>query len=356
MKYKLVLATSGSEAEQDFLDLPKKLYSKKELTQDKDAERALISGKHTLSKYFKFYPFVVCSDHKVVGRYAMTQYPDGALYIGFFECIDNSDVAKYIFNEAQRFAKKLGAKKIVGSVDASFWIKYRLKVGLFDDRPYMSEPYNKKYYEKFFAENGFRVTDRYSSFVYKKKFLPKKTKSEFTSRYSTFKKRSYNMVGVNSKNFDSEIRHVYNTIMALYSDFPVFSPISFKDFYKLFSPIKYISTPSFTKVAYYDSKPAGFIISFPNYHNTLCGNLSLVKKLGIMLKHLRSSQYVMLYIGVLPEHHGLAKALIKTSITALYLRLAQPIGALIHEGKPNAGYAKDAIEKEYEYVLMEKKI
>ena len=61
-----------------------------------------------------------------------------------FESVWNHSI-KVSFN-AYKFAKEKWYKKIVGPVDASFWNKYRLKINLFDKRPYTGEPYNLKYY------------------------------------------------------------------------------------------------------------------------------------------------------------------------------------------------------------------
>jgi len=57
------------------------------------------------------------------GRVLLTRYAgEPVLYLGFFESADDAAV--------------------VGPVDASFWIRYRLKVSGFEHAPYFSEPLN----------------------------------------------------------------------------------------------------------------------------------------------------------------------------------------------------------------------
>ena len=80
-------------------------------------------------------------------------------------------------------------KKIVGPVDASFWIKYRLKINKFE-RPYTGEPYNLKYYYKLFTDNSFKVCDHYTSQVYEQ-VDETYSNVKFTEHFKEFKKLGY---------------------------------------------------------------------------------------------------------------------------------------------------------------------
>ena len=92
------------------------------------------------------------------GWFIITIYPEDNIgYLGFYECINDDEVAKNLFDKAYEFCKEKGLTSIVGPVDCSFWIKYRLKINKFDLPPYTGEPYNKDYYLKQFENNGFSV-------------------------------------------------------------------------------------------------------------------------------------------------------------------------------------------------------
>ena len=97
----------------DFIDLPKKLYTKKDNMEDSSTIKSLLLEEHPLSKYFKLNKFLVYKENSVVGRFIITEYPDDkkVCYIGFFECINDNKVARCIFKEAELFAKEKGYKK-----------------------------------------------------------------------------------------------------------------------------------------------------------------------------------------------------------------------------------------------------
>ncbi|HOM03240.1 MAG TPA: hypothetical protein PLH43_10475 [Acetivibrio sp.] len=342
---------------EDFLSLPKKLYGKKDIMQNEVEERKLLTGKHVLNKYFKLYKLCAYKNGEIAGRLVITQYPDDDMaYVGFFECIDDKECAGKMFTSAEKLAKDNGMTKMVGPVDASFWIKYRLKVNLFDRPPYVSEPYNKDYYLNLFLDNGFEIEERYVSNIYRK--LPKKgfEVTKFKERLKEFSQKGYKIVSPDKKTWDKAIGEVYKLIMKLYSNFPVFKYLSEDDFKEIYSSYKMILDMSMVKIAYYEGEAVGFFIGMPNYGNRLYGKLNLLTLLYILRKRRKSSDYVLLYMGVDEKHRGLGKAITQVIMDNLQVKQASSIGALIKKGKIIEGYVEEAREDQYEYVLLSKSL
>ena len=342
---------------EDFLALPKKLYGKKELMQNESDERKLMTGEHVLNKYFKLYKLCAYKNGEIVGRLAITQYPDDSnAYVGFFECIDDRECAGEMFEESEKLSREKGLRKMVGPVDASFWIKYRLKVNLFDRPPYVSEPYNKDYYLKLFLSSGFAIEERYVSNIYSK--LPKKGFEviKFKDRYKEFTQKGYKIVSPDKKTWDNAIGEVYRMLMKLYSDFPIFKHLSEEDFKKIYSSYKMILDMSMVKIAYFEGEAVGFFIGMPNYGNRLYGKINLLTLLYILRKRKKSSDYVLLYMGVDNNHHGLGKAITQAIMDNLQKKQASSIGALIKKGKLIEQYVEEVREDQYEYVLLSKSI
>ena len=339
----------------DFLKLPKKLYSHKDNMEDPNEIMKILTGKHPLSKDFHLNKFLIYKGNEVVARYIITEYPNDkkVCYIGFFECINNKKVAKFLFQKAEEFAKSKGYKKIIGPVDASFWIKYRLKINKFE-RPYTGEPYNLDYYLKLFTDNKYKVCDHYTSQVYKAE-KEDYSNPKYTKRYEDFIKAGYKIVKPDINDFDKCMEEVYELITKLYSDFPVFKDVSKESFLKHYKSFKSIINMNMVRMAYYQEKAVGFYISIPNYYNLVYHpkGLNLLKILKLR-KHPKS--YVMLYMGVDQNHIGLGKALVYSIMEELKKNHLPSIGALAHDGKINQNYVSEMITSRYEYVLLERSI
>lgn len=338
----------------DFINLPRKIY-KENNTENANETKEILKEKHPLNKYFKIYKFLVYNEKKAVGRFAITIYPnDNTAYIGFFECINDKEVAKYLFNVAHDFAKGKNCKKLVGPVDVSFWLKYRLKVNMFDKKPYTGEPYNKDYYLDMFLENNYKIIEHYTSNIYKN--LDYNYENEkYSDRYENFITNGYKIESPNMDEFEQILKELHGLLTKLYSDFPIYKNISEKDFVDVFMNYKKVMNSEMIKLAYYNNKMVGFYISVPNYNN-LVHNVSLINLIKILRLKKKPKEYVMLYMGVAQEHRGLGKAIVYSIMKELMESKLPSIGALARDGKITQNYAEELIKDRYEYVLLEEKL
>lgn len=339
-----------------FDSLPKKLYAKRECMQDSETEQKLLAGTHILSRYFQVYPFIAFgADHEAAARCVLTLYPDRtSAHIGYFESIPDEAAAACVLRAAEECAAAHGCRTVVGPVDCSFWIRYRLKTDHFG-QPYSGEPYNKAYYEAFFRSAGYAVSGTYLSNRFRR--VPRGHRSQKAEkRLSDFRRLGYEIVSPDDASFERALREIYSMLIELYSDFQTFSKITAEEFVSLYTPLRHIVDYSMVKLAYFRGQPVGFFVSIPNCGNAFSGRLTAGKLLRILRAKLFCRDYVMLYMGADPAHAGLGTALAETIKQTLSENGAQSVGALIQKGKVSAGYFKDLVTDQYTYKLFEKKL
>ena len=335
-----------------FVDLPKKLYSANDNMESSSQMAALLKGMHPLSKYFNLDAYLVLKDEETVARFAITTYPeDTTAYLGFFECIDDKEVSVFLFEEARRIAKEKKCKVIIGPVDASFWLKYRLKINKFDLPPYTGEPYNKDYYLELFKNSGYEVCEHYTSSAFRS-VGEDYVNEKFENRYKEFLAQGYTIESPKSSDYEKAVDEVYTLITDLYSDFPIYKNLSREDFCEMFKSYKTIMNMSMTKMAYYEGKAVGFYISLPDYGNRVY-HAGLLDIPGILKTRKQPDRYVMLYMGVDQKHRGLGKALVYAIMKELMQSGLPSIGALARDGKVTQEYASEDKTDIYEYVLLE---
>lgn len=336
----------------DFVKLPKLLYTSSDNMESPDSVRQLLKGEHPLSGYFGLDAYMIYNDDKPAGRFAITTYPDDdTAYLGFFECINDKDVAKYLFEKAESIAMEKKCSSITGPVDASFWLKYRLKINNFDRAPYTGEPYNKDYYYDLFLANGYTVKEHYTSNLYRA-IGEDYVNEKFETRYRQFLKQGYRIESPKPEDYEKILEDVYRLITELYSDFPVFKDLSWEAFHSMFMSYKSIMNMSMTKIAYYNDTVVGFYISLPDYGNKVY-HLNPLNILRVMRTKKNPERYVMLYMGVDAQHRGLGKAIVYSIMKELEQNGLPSIGALARDGKVTQTYAAEDIRSVYEYVLLE---
>lgn len=353
---KLVKFEKEEKYVKDFVKLASVIYDADDNMEDPGTMKKILLGEHPLSKYFKLDKFLVYDDKdKAKGRFCITTYEgDTTAYLGFFECVNDKEVAKYLFDEAYDFASKNGYTTIQGPVDASFWIKYRLKINKFE-RPYTGEPYNKDYYFDLFKDNGFNVIEHYISNSFRSVDESYENKL-YEDRFAEFEKNGYEISSPKEEEFEQAIEDVYRLVTDLYSDFPIFKNVQKEDFCELFNSYKQIMNMSMTKMAYYNGKAVGFYVSIPDYNNLVYHTSNPINIAKILSTKKNPKRYVMLYMGVDQVHRGLGKALVYSVMKELMASGLPSIGALMRDGKITQTYAKDDVTDVYEYVLLERRI
>ena len=339
----------------DFLKLPTMLYSSKENMEDPDSMRSILNGTHPLSSYFSLTKFLVYDGDEVKGRFCFTRYDgDDVAYLGFFECVDDGEVAKFLFEKAYEKAREMGAPKIVGPVDGSFWIKYRLKINMFE-RPYTGEPYNKDYYLKLFRDNGYEVCEHYTSNI-NPAIDDSYVNEKFQKHYDDFISKGYEIRSPRKEEFDGTVDIIYELVTKLYRQMPIFRDLSLQTFREVFGSYKKIIDPDMTKIAYYEGKAVGFYVSIPDFGNSVYHLGNPLNIIRVLTTKKNPKKFIMLYMGVLPEHRGLGKAISYAIMKELRQNRKPSISALIRDGNINQKYVEEDIKGYYEYVLLSRTI
>ncbi len=337
----------------DFLLLPKRLYDRRTCVQNEREEDQILRGTHILSKYFEVKGVLVYQGPDVAARCLITFYPDDqTAYIGFFECIPDSECADTLFRASKDIAGSGNRNRIVGPVNASFWIGYRLKTNGFDRRPYFGEPYNLSYYPDLFTNAGYAVTDHYTSNRIGRiaLFPPRNRKSAV--RYREFLRKGYTFVSPDSKTLDAFMHEIYRMISGLYSSFPIYKGITEEDFAAHFAGFRKILDYGCVKLVYFRGEAVGFTVGVPDYRNLLCGKIGIGTVIRLVLMKIRSGSYVSLYMGVMPGHEGLGLAMSEILLQFLRRRRSAGIPALIHDGKATKNYQNKIIADRNTYGLF----
>ena len=340
----------------EFLEFPKRLYSKKDWMQSIDEEREVLMEEHSLSHYFSIHRLLAYSEeNQVVGRAVLTVYSDDTTaYLGFYESEDDVEVCRALVERAEELAREAGCEKMLGPVDASFWIRYRFKTNRFG-KPYTGEPYNKPYYATLWQQAGFQISETYYSNQYR--VVKKEDNLEkFSERLAEKKSLGYVIKSPESADFAPALGEVYDMLITLYRNFPAYKYITKEEFTGQYSYLQYLLKYNMVKLAYYKEKPVGFFISIPNYGNLVYGKITPFDLLKCLKIRKKPKEYVMLYMGVDSEHRGLGKALTEAIKEELQTEQVPSIGALIRKGNINKDYFKNVLDFEYEYVLLEKHI
>lgn len=356
---RVIYTKDDTKIDDDFCLLPKKLYDRRYLQQDESEERQLLAGTHPLSHYFTCIRFVVYKKKQPVARIMVFDYKktySNTYYFGYYECIDDDTVSGELFREVLSWChQQRSHSRLVGPYNASFWVRYRLKLDTFNHVPYMGEPYSMSYYTRQFDRAGLTLMHTYVSNAYQMKY-DRRVAAPFHDAQRRAMAHQYTIRSPKRSQKEQTLRQIYELFSELYSDFPGYETITAEEFLSLVGPMWPVLNLQFVKIAYDKQQHvAGFIVAFPDYGTMLFREKTPLILLRIWARRLWARRYVVMYVGVRPEHTGLGKALIRSVVLPAVLRGATIIGALALQEKTTANMAEPLIRERYMYGLYEAK-
>jgi len=314
--------------EKMFLDTARVIYKNDKVwvcPLDNDIKGVFDPAKNTYFKHGTVERWVLTDDtNNLTGRIAAFvdfnlapsyEQPTGGM--GFFECIDDKEAAFLLFDTARAWLKEKGMEAMDGPINFGETDKYW---GLLVDgftHPSFDVPFNHPYYRNLFESYGFQVYYKMEGFHLDiTKPLPERLgriadrilhQPGYEFRHFTWKEE---------EKYTNDFAEVFNEAWASFKkNFEPLEPAYIRATLKKARPIV---DEEFTWLAYYEGKPIGIYLMFPDLNQILkhlngkLGLFDLVKFLWLRERK-TTTRAKGLLMGVIPKYQnrGIESAFIR---------------------------------------------
>lgn len=218
--------------------------------------------------------FVAEKDGEIVGRIAAIKnnnhlkvYNDNTGFFGFFESINDQNVANALFDTANNWLKERELKKVRGPENYSQNEEAGLLIDAFDKPPVIMMTYNPSYYINLIENYGFKKKmDLYAYNIKNAEQIP----SRLQNAVSLLKKRyNFNIRKVNVKNIDAEIEKIKSIYDTAWSENWGAVPFTKSEIEHLKKELIQILIPDLAFIAEIDNKPVGVSLTVPDINEAL---------------------------------------------------------------------------------------
>ncbi len=305
----------------EFIDVMWKIYDQKKFPQWVPPLRMSVyenldTVKNPFYKRATIQLFIAEKDGKIAGRIAAVEnkahnefHNDKVGFYGFFECIEDQEVANQLFDVASKWLKARGLSSMQGPMNPSTNHECGLLVRGQSQHPTIMTTWNPKYYEELHDKYGLtKAKDLVAYIIAKEKNvgLPEKVVNyvkRLRAENSRIKFRDFN-----TKDFTGEVEKCFEIYNAAWEKNWGFFPMSKEEFMFAAKDMKMILDPRMAFVAEVDGKAAGFMLAIPDLNHVFkripTGKLfpTGLFKLLIGKKMVKSVRIVTL--GVKPEFRG----------------------------------------------------
>ncbi|MBN8681672.1 MAG: hypothetical protein J0L99_03440 [Chitinophagales bacterium] len=235
-------------------------------------------------------------------------FPQPTGGMGFFECPEDSDAARVLFEQCRRWLQDRGMEAMDGPINFGendrFW---GLLIENYEDRPVYLSNYHPPYYKHLFREYGFQAYFDQLSF---KRPVSEPLQELFVKRAQRLELHSGLQVkSVPPKHLEKivpDFLNVYNTAWKTHDNF---KPMSEAQARAMVEKIKPIADQELIWFVYHVNKVVGLLILLPDINEQLGfvkGKMGLKEKITFALMRLLkpSRQAFGLVFGVIPEYQN----------------------------------------------------
>jgi len=276
---------SKREMEQ-FILFPRELYKsdKNFIFEPISLQKEFFSKKNPFLKHSSARYFIAKSDNRVVGRIASIVntvhnevYHEKIGFFGFFEVVEQYEVAKQLFDEVVQSHLQNGFDRISGPTNFTTNDSCGMLLSGFDKPPVVMMPYNKAYYNRFLDQYGFKKETDLSSYSLDDKILASPAFTKIVERIKRkLEARGIVIRNINYKDLDHELDSACEVYNQSNKDNYGFIPLTEEEFHHTGMQFRQFVPEDMLLLAEKDKQIIGFQASIPD--------------LNLVFRHIRSGK------------------------------------------------------------------
>ena len=272
-----IVLVEGRSALREFIDLPWKIYA--EFPNwvpplKRDVKKLLDPRKHPFWEFSERILFLARRGSETIGRivgivdsnYNRCHNEKMAIW-GFFECVDDREVAAALFSSVEKWAVQKGMSFLRGPLSPSMNYEAGLLIEGFTYPPVVGMAYNPPYYLELIEACGFAKEKDLLAFLIDGEYCLPDWMERLAERIA--RKKGVQIRHVDPQRIDAEfalIREIYNDS---WSGNWGFVPLTEHEMQDIQKSVKPFADPGLVFFIYYDDEPAAVCVIFPDVNPLL---------------------------------------------------------------------------------------
>lgn len=273
-----------------FLDVPHRVYGKDPnwVPPLRSAIAAQLSPSNPFRTYGTLQAFVALAQGHPVGRIvaAVNQrlieregYPIGLF--GYFECIQDKEIAIALFTAAEQWLREQGIQRIRGPINLSTHNSCLFLVDGFDSPPTMMMPYNPPHYPEWLEQMGWmKAKDAYAYDFPLDHDLSKPFEKGY--RIALRSGVTFRPIYTKGQAFADDCQKIYHLFNRAFASNWSSTPRTLDEFLEEAKSLQSLVDPDLFPVAEYNGEMIGFWMGLPNYNMALKHVNGRLNWLGIL--------------------------------------------------------------------------
>lgn len=185
-------------------------------------------------------------------------------FFGFFDCVDDLEVASALLKAAEDFVRQDGMQVLRGPANFSSNDEMGLLVEGFEALPTFMMLYNPPYYLDLFRKLGLKKVEDLMGYYIDEKNAPSERIQRIVEKLRT--RNRIRIRKVNMGDFENELEIIRTIYNSAWSKNWGFVPMTSDEFASTADDFRKIVDPDLVFLAFVDNEPAGFSLALPDYN------------------------------------------------------------------------------------------
>ncbi len=269
-------------------------------------------AKHPFYDDAEVQTFLAFKDGVVSGRIAAIvdhghnrKYSEERGFFGFFESVDDQEVATGLLDAVKNWHGDAGRKLLRGPVNPSMNYECALLIDGFDSQPSFMMTYNKPYYQKLIEDYGYTKSQDLFAFWGHIEMLRNIDKKIPFIAEESIRRLKITMRPMSRKNFKADIMSFLSIYNRAVDGQWGFVPLSESEVNHLANSMRFLIAPELTTFAEVDGKPIGVMFGMLNYNpriKEIDGKLFPFGFLKLLFNRRKIKAMRLISTNVVPEY------------------------------------------------------
>lgn len=277
-----LIDVNNKQLKRRFINLPRKFYKADSAwipPLNFELNRLLNTKKNPFFRYGEARYWIAVKNGIDIGRISAIvnslhneYYNERSGFFGYFECVDDVEVSRALFDTAGKWLLEKGCVVITGPVNLNTNNECGLLVEGFEKNPVMQMPYNHPYYIRLILENNFKKEA--DLLAYNVDVQTISSDKKLLERYARISAQVTGKENLKFRKFDSgDFKNEVERIRVLFNDYMSenwgFVPIPADEFKFISDSLKQILVTDLAFFAEVSGVPVGFAIALPDINQVI---------------------------------------------------------------------------------------
>ncbi|WP_108819293.1 GNAT family N-acetyltransferase [Pseudovibrio sp. Alg231-02] len=232
--------------------------------------------------------------------------PDLA-YFGFFDTVNDSDIADQLLFRAENWARGRGLKRICGNFNLTAMQQIGVQTQGFGNAPYTDMICGPSYLPDLLEENGYNRTFPMSTFELDLTAI-EEAQMGSAEKQQALLEQGFQFVPITRRHLTERLEEARQILNESFADNPMFVPVTAEEFQFQAKEMKWIIDPRISCLLHYKGALAGVVIAIPDLNPFLKDTKS---RFGwstpwhFLMHRMKRKRAIVILQGVLPRFQSM---------------------------------------------------